>query len=404
MKKSRFSRYNKMRGGFIPKRLPLPRGTAGGGVYNTIYPIAKPYLEKGAQFAVDWAFKQLESRVKGVNWRVLLNEKALKNPKTIGHILTNPINAAIRPNYQYITSKGTGIKRSSHIVPKKPIPDYVKTIGTKFVNVRANATEDYLKMRSANSKQNAVNQQIVFDGYRLALNQAYTSEVGMGGYNGPVPVQTDSVLGDIFLDNVHCETMITSSSNINQTLRIYECVAKISNRSEELSTPVAAFQKGVDAMIGTTATDTSYLSIGMFPSHSKYFRTAWLVEGVYDIELAAGGTHIHTSEYNYQTKIPNILFRGENANAYNNIAGITRVRMYVLSGTPVHKKATGQAEADLVTIGVGSIDIATTSTYTTYGLPFKSTALMIDVVQDEFYITDQSVMTDSDFAETKIDP
>lgn len=55
----------------------------------------------------------------------------------------------------------------------------MKTIGTKFVNVRANATEDYLKMRSANSKQNAVNQQIVFDGYRLALNQAYTSEVGM---------------------------------------------------------------------------------------------------------------------------------------------------------------------------------------------------------------------------------
>lgn len=192
--------------------------------------------------------------------------------------------------------------------------------------------------------------------------------------------------GAMYLSNHRVRLDITSASNTNVRFRIYECVAKYDCALASLVTPDSAWKEGIDAAYGGNS-NTSYLNPGIYPGHSEAFRASWEIDGVYDIELPAGASHIHTSTYNINTVLPNARYVPHTDGLI--LAGITRGIMVVVSPAVVHDSV----NEDLVGYGATTIDIVMTRTSEYYGKPTTGTVINTDLSTDT--ITSARVMADS---------
>lgn len=202
----------------------------------------------------------------------------------------------------------------------------------------------------------------------------------------------DSLNGSMYISEASSELVITSATNMNAKFRIYECVARYDSSLSNTWTPGGAWQNGVTALGGVNTSDTWRNKL-VFPSYSQAFRTTWAVEGIYDVNLAAGGTHRHISKYNVGCELPNARYV-----LYNDshiIAGITRYIMIVLEPSVAHDATTetnvGYADT--------TIDYIYTRTMEYYGKPNARTILNsennTDTVTTPEFMGDTSLSEDT---------
>lgn len=262
--------------------------------------------------------------------------------------------------YQKIANIGTGLTRTNYTFGK-PIRNSWTRDGQKYTQAVTNVGVALATAQGYNGIQDlsgigvsgeiAAYSQKMFAGSGVTSNNSSTSYLSMGGYDT-----------EMFLAHMKRTVYITSSTSVNCTLRIYECVAKLDSSDIDVITPFTAWRTGLfqqmgDAYVTGALTGTVY-QIGMFPSAVRCFRTFWHIDKYFDIQLPAGSSHIHTSEYNVNATIP--FQRAANTNI---MGGISRFNLYVLSGTPVH------AVGDTTVVGMGStsVDIVENKITTWYG-------------------------------------
>lgn len=292
------------------------------------------------------------------------------------------ISTAFKTPLRRVINKGTGVTKTSHVIGTYTVPDRVKANGLKTTYVRSNTGDNFA----------LANTSAVFNGVaELPTLRAGVLQTIITGF--PSGQYSTGQTGHFYIGKVHTKMTVTSATNLNCRLRIYECVARQDNSNTSYITPIAAWSNGLDASLGTISA-TDYQSIGVYPSHSVFFREFFHVEQMYDIELAAGGSHVHESHYNISTVFANC--RVQNYSTSHNIAGLTRFRLLVLSSTPIHDAV----NEDNVALGVVTVDINNQETYEVYALPSSENQMTLDLLAD--IVTTAEVVTDSSISETGI--
>lgn len=298
-------------------------------------------------------------------------------------VLTSP---RLKSSYFKITNNGTGITRTRYDSGSaKPVPKSIYT----------NAYKQTYVLSDGDSNFTVPNSGIMPNATRGVAQYGFLEILDLKNLIGAFPssVTSKSPLGSFYFGNTKSVMSITSATNLNCSLRVYECVAKRDTNISYYRTPIDAWSRGIDETVGSS-TSTTYTSIGVYPSTSPIFREFWHVENYFDIDLAAGGTHIHTSTYHVNSTIPNCLVSEHGDTSA--MAGVTRYYLFVLSGTPVHDSA----NENNVALGSVKVDVNIVQTYEYYSIPFTDEGLVTSLSSD--LITTGEVVTDSDFIETQI--
>lgn len=357
-------------------------------------------LAKSAAMAAGaWAVNRYGPRVKVNATRAL--------DKFVGKVLNgnSPVNnspmiipgvgvlPSYKTNYGKITSTGTGISKSSfEYVCGTPNEEWISQ-GQKYIQ-RVMETASCIKMLST-APLNDVKQYVytpttfysgVIQGLMFAGDSGTTSTTS--GYLRAVGNGCD-----VYLHSHSANIRITSSTNINFMLRIYDLSAKITSKQTNAVTPIASWQNGIDLMFGNNSA-TTHLNDGVYPGHSKYFRDTWNVDKMTDVTFAAGGSHIHTIERKIQKVYPQWLLTQNDSGQIQ--AGLTYATMFVLIPTPVHDITF----EDQVSIGVGSCDIVISHTLEFYGKVAKYP--VFNNTSATGTVTTQEVVADTDFVETAV--
>lgn len=169
----------------------------------------------------------------------------------------------------------------------------------------------------------------------------------------------NSTQGKLLASSTSVTTRITSSSDLNQVVEIYELVSKCDMMATDTNMyvadylqylPAQSFQNGIDSLLNS-GIGSSYVTMDMKPGYSQQFRDLWAIDKKYTISLPAGASHVHVSKYQFDTYLSNFMIQ---RTAW--MGGLTRALMFVLKPTPVHGTFEGQPTTNLTT-GEGAIDI-----------------------------------------------
>jgi len=385
--RSKMSRY---RGGFLPV---LYRG-ASTALKN---PAVRDYMTgisyRAANAVSSYLPQKFNSRVKKITGRTtaswiqglagkFMGKSAVIIPG-IG-VLKNPYSKSA---YQKITNKGTGITTTNYVSgTTQQIPKSVEKNAYKQQYVVSSTGENFPLSNTGAASYTT----------RGVAQYVHMDDADLNAFATLLPSNTDakSDLATMYMSSCKSVISMTSSTNMNVSVRIYECVSKKDTNIATYRTPEVAWQNGIDQTVGTSDTN-SYKNIGVYPSMSPFFRDYWHVDGYYDVELAAGASHIHKSTYNINSYVPFSWFRNHGGSAAT--SGLTRAYLFVLSTTPIHDAS----NEDAIALGKGKVDINIVNTYEFYGIPFTDEGLSYDLGSDSIATT-QELVTDSDFIETGV--
>lgn len=293
---------------------------------------------------------------------------------------------------QKIANKGSGLTRSTYTAGRNKMSSWVKE-GQKYIynsilDVNAFNLKTTVPYNGVTSSSMLVNGELVSASLKMFGGSGATTTPSSSSY-----LSMEGRTGDIYLKEAKRILKITSATNLNCSLRVYELVARKDALSSQFTNPVTAWADGVDAAFGVNSS-VDYKAPGIYPGHSKYFRVYWAIDKVIDIQLAAGASHEHVSTYNLNYLMPNCTIALDaSANVY---AGVTRAYLFVLSSTPVHDSVT---EAN-VNLGIASVDIYISQTLEYYGKAGKSTVINFEFSQDA--VTTGNVIADADIGEEAI--
>lgn len=374
-------KITKYRGGFIP----------GAGRYvRTAASVAAPVMIKKARTSAKYGkYVSLMDRLAGRPVEKLVNSFLTGKATPSGFILpklgviTTP---GQKSRYSKVTNKGTGITRSKYVSGMaKPIPKDLYNVAYKQTYVLSNGDANFTVPNTGSTS--STTRGIASYGF---LSAGYVDTLVA---QFPASTTAKSQLGSFYFGSTKSILTVTSATNINCTLRVYECVARRDTNISTYNNPVSAWQNGIDQTIGGSTTST-YSLLGVYPSSSPFFREYWHVENYFDIDLAAGGTHIHTSTYNVNTVYPNCLYA--NHGSTSTMAGLTRYYLFVLSGTPVHDST----NENNVSLGGAKVDVNIVQTHEYYSMPFTDEGLHTNIAGDA--ITTAEVIADADLTEVGI--
>lgn len=298
-------------------------------------------------------------------------------------VLTSP---KIKSSYFKINNMGTGITRSKYTSGTSvPVPKSIYNNAYKQTFVLSDIDSNFTVPNTGTTS--STTRGVAQYGF-LEVGDITTLVAQF-----PASATASSQLGSFYFGGTKSVLTVTSATNLNCSLRVYECVAKRDTNIAQYRTPVDAWSNGLDQTIGGSTTST-YSVLGMYPSSSPFFREYWHVENYFDIDLAAGGTHVHTSTYNVNSTYPNCLYANHGSTSTMN--GLTRYYLFVLSGTPVHDST----NENNVQLGGAKVDVNIVQTYEYYSIPFTDEGLHTVVVGDT--ITTAEVLTDSSFTESGV--
>lgn len=138
--------------------------------------------------------------------------------------------------------------------------------------------------------------------------------------------------GSFIVDSARVRTVFQNQSEATTFLNIYEIVC----RRDSVQGPVGAFVNGMTS-IGS-ATSNAY-DIGATPFMSPRFTANFRILKKYNVELAQGRSHIHTSMYTVNKRYSDSVFQMDNTDDFQ-YAGWTRFLLVLGWGTPYNSAAT----------------------------------------------------------------
>jgi len=294
-----------------------------------------------------------------------------------------------KAGYARALNKGTGLSTTNYTFGKAiNIPKGVRTNGYKCNYIVSNVDENF----------NIENPSTVFKGVKqyITANDATLQALitAIGSDATIINVSTSDETANMYLSNISSEITITSATNLNCSLRIYECVAKRDTNIANYRTPIDAWKNGIDKAEGSQD-DTFYQAIGIYPSNSPFFRDYWIVDAYYDVPLGAGKTHIHKSTYNTNMTIPYSFILNHGGSAV--LSGLTRAYLFVLSSSPIHD-STNESN---VALGLANVDINIVQNYEYYAIPYSSQRFTFSLGSDAI-ANSPEVVADSDLSEVAV--
>lgn len=379
-RRRRYRKYIGMRGGY---KMPLIKNTAKQVLYEKAIPAVVTYagVETRKRFprATQFADKMFGNPFEQVLLQYLADNRS-KTGSTIPGVgvITTPFSKSF---YAKATNKGTGITRSTYTVGKsRGIPRNVANLGYKCNRVVSDTGSNF-SLSNPDGNTRGITEFVSLTAGVMAIYQIQF----------PSSLHVLTPLAKLYMANMKSVITVTSATNINVSLRVYEMVSKIDTNDANYRTPVSAWSTGLDEKVGLSVPST-YSLIGIYPSMSDYLREYWHIDAYYDIELPAGQSHIHTSTYNINKVFP--ACRWANRASTSTIAGLTRSYLFVLSTTPVHDSV---VETN-VSLGVGKVDINITQNSEFWAVPASDSQLSWTVTGDA--VTTAEVVSDADLSET----
>ena len=160
--------------------------------------------------------------------------------------------------------------------------------------------------------------------------------------------------GSFWVDQARCKWMFQNQSEANTFLTLYEFVA----RRDSNVGPSLAFSSGMTAIQagGTSTAD----DIGATPFMTTRFTQNFKILKKFNVELAQGRTHIHTSMYYMSKNYREAMYEMDTGDTV--YAGWTRGLFIICNGSPYNSAAT---KTNVSTTPV-AIDLVTSFTYKTH--------------------------------------
>ncbi len=345
------AKYTKIRGGSLPvvykpkSRMSFPKA------FNSVYRAYKsPLGQSAASFAANkFGFKKstIDKVFSTVDGATAFVGKSLRG-SSIGNVPTT---------YGAFGSVTT----TKYVEGKNYLPKRIKEIG-KNIDISNSSTN----LEATTSQQNALS--------FAALPAAKLIQIANNYAKLYTSTRTAVNSGRYYVDYVSSETKITNSSNVGVTLDIYEIIPRYNfdDVSSQLSSPLTAWLQGyVDSSpVGITGTSQVPLNIttyGAQPLDSDVFTSYFVIKKIFNVELPASTTHVHTSRYNICKMFDssNIL----NSQATGSMKNFTKWTMVVAKGNPVH----ASADSDSVGTSPVFLDLTTSIRMQTYGAPGNDT-------------------------------
>lgn len=160
--------------------------------------------------------------------------------------------------------------------------------------------------------------------------------------------------GSFWLDWCRLRTVFQNQSEANTFLTIYE----FATRRDTVQGPVGAFNNGIASIqvgAGSTAAD-----IGATPFMSPRFTANFKILKKYNVELAQGRSHIHTSFYKMSRRYSDSVYQMDSADAF--LGTWTRGLFIIAWGSPYNSAAT---KTNVSTTPV-ALDIVQNATYASH--------------------------------------
>jgi len=152
----------------------------------------------------------------------------------------------------------------------------------------------------------------------------------------------------LYLKKVTGDFLITNATSSNTFVRIYELTARrdfnVTTASSGALTnaiwqPEGAFDQGMFDV--SASTSNAATALGSTPFQSGLFTKLWRVNKVYNIELGSGRSHKHSTTYDVNTFVDEIITGKDSGSRRNQILkGISRAIMIIAYGAPVNSDAT----------------------------------------------------------------
>lgn len=351
---------------------------AAASLYNTLSPSAKAYIRNSA---------------------INLAEKVAKGVSPTKGVLPIPGSGVLvgKSMYQTLANKGTGITyTTTNIGVNKPNKRWIRD-GQKYIFRRMNGNSCFKIKNNQGGYSNGLKSYNYLNREWIAtcVGHYYTGSGSTADKTQDAYLGQTSRTADMYIHSCKSTVRITSATNLNVTLRIYDLTARFDTSNANVTSPQTAFEYGIDAAFGTNSVLTAGEE-GVYPSHSKYFRDVWAVNKFTDISLKAGGSHVHTVNRNIHHVFP--LWKQALITDQEHIySGLTGAFLFVLIPTPVHD----QSNEDNVGLGTGSVDVVISTTIETYGKTASST--VINTENSEDLVTIAKLMVDNDLKDYTIE-
>lgn len=164
---------------------------------------------------------------------------------------------------------------------------------------------------------------------------------------------TGAATQSMLIRSIEQEIMISNASSTNTFLKIYECTARndfFSNTAatgtytDPIWTGRGSLQAGLIDVSGSTAIDADYL--GMTPFQSKLFTQLWNVNKIFHVELGAGRSHKHQTNF-----AVNKMMHEERTSRNSIVEYVTRCVLIVAYGSPVN------STADRLAVGTSKVSL-----------------------------------------------
>lgn len=371
--------YKKVRGGFrmTPAFAPVVRY----GVQQIPKQYA-PYVAAASQF-VKSPVGQLAVRTAGKYVKKVLSSRTIEsqiNAKNLPHNISKVFNPT------QVHGKGTGISESKYKMSTPVSAKLAAYLGTcqKKVSIMTNRG---VATSLANQQHAFAYRMLDFPAYTRAIADVFTGSGTIDDPTATLMLAGNNATESIVFARVDAKLHIQTRYESNIIVKIYDLVAKHDMPTAPASDPVQAWRDGLDALVDGTA--SSYNVLESLPTMSPYFNAYWSVTNVTEINLQAGGGHLHELSY-----APHASINQLRATTVDNYGHLTRAVMIVLSGHALHGAG---AETNSVLVGSAGIDVFMTSYTTTY-TPIKGRGVYHD------YSTYQTVANEQTIADIGIEP
>lgn len=146
----------------------------------------------------------------------------------------------------------------------------------------------------------------------------------------------------VFLRSIEQEYMISNASSANVFVKIYECTARndfnLTTTSSVLGVAINQPSGAFDQGVYDVNTGMSSLTLGVTPFQSSLFTQNWIVDKIYHVELGAGRTHKHLSQFS-----PNTIIHESRSSRNVNLEKVTRGVMILAYGSPINDTTSSSA-------------------------------------------------------------
>lgn len=296
------------------------------------------------------------ARMGGSNWGPMNNRARKRRRKIIpllwnqGNNLANNLNLGFGGR-----SRGPGSMTTTRIKNVK-MDVSVKPVGT-------GSSYSYFKSALRPSKGSRIlkNSQAPYyavfnDGSRLESTQglqAFTTNLAYtaGELHALYQNVSSAADGSAWMDWCRVRTVFQNQSEATTFLTIYE----IATRRDSVQGPVGAFTNGI-ASIQKSANDTA-VDIGCTPFMSPRFTENYVILKKYNVELAQGRSHIHTSMYRMHKRYSDSRYQMDSSDFV--LGGWTRGLFVMSWGTP-YNSATDKTKVSTTPV---ALDIVNNRTY-----------------------------------------